>query len=64
LGGTYPVIFRNGNTNYKEFSISGLISYLQDPNNLFQFTEWETKKSTDLTYDNIGKEQKFKNEVL
>jgi hypothetical protein len=32
LGGKYPFIFRNGNVNYKEFSISGLISMLMDTN--------------------------------
>jgi hypothetical protein len=35
IGGKYPYIFRNGNVKYKEFSISGLISYLEDPENDF-----------------------------
>jgi len=30
LGGKYPIFFRNGEMEYKEFSISGLISYLVD----------------------------------
>lgn len=35
LGGQFPFFFRNGNVNYKEFSISGLISMLMDDNNEF-----------------------------
>ncbi len=35
LGGRYPFIFRNGNVNYKEFPISGLLSYLGDEKELF-----------------------------
>jgi hypothetical protein len=35
IGGRYPFIFRNGNVHYKEFSISGLISMLSDPNEKF-----------------------------
>ena len=35
LGGKYPFIFRNGNVEYKEFPISGLLSYLSDEKELF-----------------------------
>lgn len=35
LGGQYPFIFRNGKVAYKEFPISGLISYLMDEEHLF-----------------------------
>ena len=35
LGGQYPFIFRNGKVSYKEFPISGLVSYLMDEENLF-----------------------------
>ena len=35
MGGKYPFIFRNGYVNYKEFPISGLISYLEDDADLF-----------------------------
>lgn len=35
MGGQYPFIFRNGSVNYKEFSISGLLSYLSDEKELF-----------------------------
>jgi hypothetical protein len=30
IGSKYPFIFRNGKVKYKEFSISGLLSYLSD----------------------------------
>ena len=30
IGGSYPFIFRNGDTNYKEFSIGGLLSFNGD----------------------------------
>lgn len=35
IGGQYPFFFRNGNTRYKEFSISGLITYHMDNENFF-----------------------------
>lgn len=35
IGNKYPFIFRNGSVNYKEFPISGLISYLSDEKDLF-----------------------------
>ena len=35
IGSKYPFIFRNGNVNYKEFAISGLISHLMDDDELF-----------------------------
>jgi hypothetical protein len=35
IGSRYPFIFRNGSVAYKEFPISGLISYLADENSLF-----------------------------
>jgi hypothetical protein len=35
LGGKYPFFFRNGNVRYKEFPISGMISYLSDEEELF-----------------------------
>jgi hypothetical protein len=35
LGGKYPFFFRNGNVNYKEFPISGLISAHMDNLNSF-----------------------------
>lgn len=35
IGSKYPFIFRNGHVNYKEFPISGLISYWSDEEELF-----------------------------
>lgn len=35
IGSKYPFIFRNGQVEYKEFPISGLISYLADNNEMF-----------------------------
>ena len=35
IGSRYPFIFRNGVVDYKEFPISGLISYLLDNNEMF-----------------------------
>ena len=45
LGSKYPFIFRNGNVEYKEFPISGLISYLMDDEDLF------TVKANDKTLE-------------
>ena len=39
LGGKYPFFFRNGNVKYKEFPISGLISYHMDEEELFLTNE-------------------------
>ena len=35
IGGKYPFIFRNGDVNYKEFQISGLLSANLDQDNQF-----------------------------
>jgi hypothetical protein len=35
IGNKYPFVFRNGKVGYKEFSISGLLSYLSDEQSLF-----------------------------
>lgn len=79
LGGKYPFIFRNGNVNYKEFSISGLISMLMDENNSFisaaprsenprrqtpSRDKADDRKLTNLTGENFYKEREFKLEVL
>ena len=70
IGGKYPFIFRNGNVEYKEFPISGLISLLGDENNEFlsglvagadeiidELGHW-------MTTDNFRKERQFKMLVL
>jgi hypothetical protein len=35
IGGRYPFFFKNGLTAYKEFPISGLISFQMDENSRF-----------------------------
>lgn len=76
LGRQYPFIFRNGILNYKEFPISGLISYHADNDELFlSKTEWRThitdsskqmstiqvfEPETDLTDTNFKYEKLFK----
>lgn len=80
LGGRHPFIFRNGNVAYKEFPISGLISMLSDPNELFikgiRNAASSVKRSktaaydepwnadTQLTGENIRREREFKMAVL
>ena len=68
IGSTYPFIFRNGYTNYKEFPISGLISLLMDDNGDFNNTiknrDDEFSVLTDLTGINIANEREFKLDVL
>ena len=70
LGGKYPFIFRNGNVNYKEFPISGLISLLGDENNEFlsglvaDSTSIRDEAGHWLTADNFRKEREFKMLVL
>ena len=39
IGSKYPFIFKNGYVEYKEFPISGLISYQMDEENLFLNTD-------------------------
>lgn len=36
IGGRYPFIFRNGNVDYKEFAISGMLSLVSDESRLFR----------------------------
>ena len=70
LGSKYPFFFRNGNVAYKEFPISGLISYMIDDNEYFLSKtkdlgmpiDWQD--TTDIIDDNIAYERKFKLEVL
>lgn len=72
IGGGYPFIFRNGLINYKELSLSGLISLLMDEENLFFDANSYLKDpelengyiTTNLSKYNIANERKFKLEVL
>lgn len=69
IGNKYPFIFRNGNVGYKEFPISGLISFLSDENKMFSletedFYDDEMSFQTDLTGNNIYTERDFKLKAL
>lgn len=79
IGGQYPFIFRNGSVYYKEFSISGLLSFLSDENGLFlesaalvDFTREATPSELALEYksrthpsaENFYKERSFKTEAI
>lgn len=66
IGSKYPFFFRNGNVAYKEFPISGLISYYSDEQELF-ITKEELlleEATTNLTDNNIAAERIFKMSVL
>lgn len=68
LGNKYPFVLRNGVVNYKELSLSGLISYLTDNDELFMqrsdFADDNFRDTTDLTDENIAAELRFKTKVL
>lgn len=66
IGSKHPFIFRNANTYYREFPISGLISYLMDEQNLFMAEEdfITSEKTTNFTSENLIQERLFKTEVL
>lgn len=70
LGSKYPFFFRNGRVNYKEFPISGLISYLSDDNSYFMSRTEELNMPvdwddiTDITDENLLYERRFKLKVL
>lgn len=66
IGGKHPFIFRNGVTNYKEFPISGMISYFMDEDELFMPADEYglVNKTTNLIGENIAAEREFKLKVL
>lgn len=66
IGAKHPFIFRNGQVNYKEFPISGLISYLMDEEHLFMNEEdyLLKQKTTNLISSNQASERIFKLNVL
>jgi len=63
IGSKFPYIFRNGNVKYKEFPISGLISYYMDEKGFFKDTS-NYSKGTNLISDNLSQEREFKLEVM
>lgn len=69
IGNKYPFIFRNGAVAYKEFPISGLLSYMVDNDEFFAskkddfgYEKWQD--TTDIIDENITLERYFKLEVL
>lgn len=79
LGGKYPFVFRNGNVEYKEFPVAGLLSLISDPNERFLKGIQTTKLlyrsqatgeeiigpgDTHVTMDNLRREREFKMEAL
>lgn len=66
IGSKHPFIFRNGRVKYKDFPISGLISYFMDEAEMFM-NEKEymlEEKTTNLISPNQTSERLFKLEVL
>lgn len=79
LGGKYPFVFRNGNVEYKEFPVAGLLSLTSDPEERF-LQGIQTSKllyrsqatgnevigpgDTHVTADNLRRERQFKMEAL
>lgn len=69
IGGKFPFYFRNGNVNYKEVPISGLISYLMDEDQMFMnnielgLSDTDIR-TTNLDSYNITIERKFKQAVM
>ena len=77
IGSQFPFFSKNGNVNYKEFALSGLISYISDDEENFVkmkdigldsyrniTTPYGRYGTTNLVDYNIAAERKFKNEVL
>ena len=69
IGSKYPFIFKNGSVAYKEFPISGLISYMMDNEEFFLSKKDDlfvnyVPNDTNLTDENITLERLFKLEVL
>jgi hypothetical protein len=65
IGSKYPFILRNANSYYREFPISGLISYFMDEENLFILNNNSIEeKTTNFTSNNLAYERMFKTEVL
>lgn len=61
IGGKYPYFFRNGSVAYKEFPITGLISYQMDEN--YQFVK-EEELGFDVNYDSLKRKLTVNNEQI
>lgn len=64
IGGHYPFLSKNGNIEYKTFSISGLICSQMDDFNYFTLNTDSYIYTSGYTADNIKKERDFKLQVL
>ena len=70
IGAQYPFFFKSGNVYYKEFPISGLISYIMDENEYFLSKENDLGMepnqldSFDITDENLTYERRFRLAVL
>ena len=70
IGGQFPIFSRNGNLAYKEFPISGLISYHMTSNSFISQDTigineyYGTPATTDLVDYNVVAERKFRMAVL
>ena len=67
LGGRFPFFFRNGNTRYKEFPISGLISENIDENEYFihgSSVSEQCRTNTPSKGDSLEEKDKFYTERL
>ena len=62
IGGKYPMFYRNDIVSYKEFPISGLISYHSDYEKLFM--DWETEDSKYFYNDILKDFNKAKNDIV
>lgn len=66
IGGAYPFFFRNGNTKYKEFNISGLLSAQADENGEFAninrtMSLQKRPKTPRIFEDNFGIQKRIRN---
>ena len=66
IGSTHPYILRNGNVSYKDFPISGLVSYQMDDTELFCSRQelGLTEITANVSSDNLVAERVFKLKVL
>ena len=66
IGSQFPFIFRNGNVDYHEFNIQGLISYFMDEAHSFMPEEnlLSSEKTINYTTNNVAQERIFKMNVL
>lgn len=62
LGGKYPLFFRNGQVSYKEFPISGLISYQMDEMELF-LTDKEMMLDDNININNLHRPYTIRNNI-